>query len=154
MKRKLISVMMCLSALCMGFTSCGDKDDEKENDNYGQTIAGTYSGNLLMENEPDPIVSGARITIARDDDRHVTLKMNETVMNLPVNIECKSDVTYSNNLYQVTGNTTFNMSMGEVTLPVPVVVNGTIDRNGKASININVDVPAGAVAVVFDGQRQ
>jgi Iap family predicted aminopeptidase len=148
-------MMMCLSALCMGFTSCGDKDDEKENDNYGQAIAGTYSGNLQMAGAT--IVPSASITIARDDDRHVTLKMNESVMGLSVNIECKSDVTYSNNQYRVAGNTTFNMTVegAPAPIPVPVVVDGTIDRNGKASININVDVPVtGAVAVVFDGQRQ
>jgi hypothetical protein len=141
---------MCLSALCMGFTACNDKDDE----NHAQAIVGTYSGNLLIESAP--IVNDARITITRDDDRHVTLKMNETVMGMPVNIECKSDVAYSNNQYLVTGKTTFNMDVEgvPVPVPVPVSVDGTIDRNGKASIRINVEIPTGALTVVFDGKKQ
>jgi hypothetical protein len=48
------------------------------------------------------------------------------------------------------------MDAGGVSIPLPVVVNGTIYSDGKTTINIEVkDVPSlGTIAVVFDGQRQ
>ncbi|MDR1406633.1 MAG: calycin-like domain-containing protein [Tannerella sp.] len=149
MKSKLFSAMLCLSVLCIGFTACSD--DEKEDGNYAKAIAGTYKGSLLMESAP--IVSDAQIDVIRDDDRNVTLKMNETVLTMSVDIECKSEVSLSNGQYLLSGSTTFNMSMGEATVPVPVKVNGTIDSAGKANIRISVEVPNLPVEVIFDGQK-
>jgi hypothetical protein len=149
-------MMVCLSALWIGFTACSDKN-EKDKDDYAQAIAGTYKGSLQMGGMP--IVPEAQITVARDDNRHATLKMNETVLGMSVNIECKTDVTSTSGQYRIAGNTTFNMDAGGTSIPVPVVVDGTIDDAGKSTININVEVPgtgegAGAFAIVFDGQRQ
>ncbi|MDR1103078.1 MAG: calycin-like domain-containing protein [Tannerella sp.] len=148
MKYRLFSMTVWLSALCMGFTACGDKENTEDN-NYAKVIAGTYKGNLLMGGAP--IGENTEITITRDDDNHATLKMNKEVMTLPVNIACKTDVTFVGNQYRISGNTTFEMGEG---VSVPVTVNGTIDGAGKATININVEVPnIGPLAVVFDGQR-
>jgi hypothetical protein len=156
MKYRLFGMTVWLSALCMGFTACGDKEGTEDN-NYAQAIAGTYKGNLQMLGAT--LVPDAQITITRNDDSHATLKMNETVMGMSVNIECRTDVTSVGNQYGIAGNTTFNMDAGGTSIPVPVAVSGTIDGAGKTTININVEVPgsdpgSGSFAIVFDGQRQ
>ncbi|MDR2763439.1 MAG: calycin-like domain-containing protein [Tannerella sp.] len=151
MKCRLLSMTVWLSALCMGFTACGDKEKTEDN-NLAQAIAGTYGGNLSVGGAAG---NSAQIVIARVGDRQVTLKMNETVLGLPVNIECSTEVVYTGNLYRISGNTTFNMGTEAAPVVVPVVVDGTIDGGGKASIHINVEVPAiGSVAVTFEGQKQ
>jgi hypothetical protein len=148
MKCRLFSVTVWLSALCLGFTACGDKEDHTEDTNYAQAIAGTYRGDLSIGGAEG---NEAQIVITRDDDRHATLKMNETVMAIPVNIACKTDVTYTGNQYGISGTTTFNMG----TVDVPVTVSGTVDKSGKTSIQIGVEVPAiGSIAVTFEGQKQ
>jgi hypothetical protein len=150
MKCRLLGMMVWLSVWCTGFTACDKK--ETENNNFAQAIAGTYRGNLSVEGAES---SSAQIVITRVDDQHATLKMDEIVMGLPVNIECRTEVTYSGNLYRFSGNTTFHMGAGEVAIPVPVAVDGTVDGSGKTSIRIAVEVPAiGSVPVTFEGQRQ
>jgi hypothetical protein len=149
MKRRLLGVMVWLSVLCTGFTACDKK--EAENNNFAQAIAGTYLGNLSIEGAEG---SSAQIVIARVDDQHATLKMNEAVMGMAVNIECRTEVTYSGYLYRFSGNTTFNMAGGEVSIPVPVAVEGTVDSSGKTSIHITVEVPGiGSIPVTFEGQK-
>ncbi|MDR2138240.1 MAG: calycin-like domain-containing protein [Tannerella sp.] len=149
-KYKLLSVIW-LSALCTGFAACGDKE-EKEDTNFAQAIAGTYLGSLRIGETES---SDAQIVITRDDDRHAVLKMNETVMGLPVDIECRTDVTGDGQAYRISGNTTFYMPAEEAPVPVPVDVSGTFDRAGKTSIQIVVDVPAlGSMTVIFEGQKR
>jgi hypothetical protein len=153
MKSKLF-VFMLLTALCAGFTSCSKDDDDKSDDNYAKAIAGTYKGQILMDGLQ--VVPEAQIVITRDGDKQVTLKVAETVLGLNVDIACKSEVTYNDNKYAISGNTTFNMAIGEGggTLPIPVAVSGTIDKAGKASINITVNIPGAPVTVVYDGSRK
>jgi hypothetical protein len=142
--------MVGLSALCTGFTSCDDKKEVEDN-NFAQAIAGTYSGTLSVPGAED---SNAQIEIVREDDSHAILKMNETVMALPVNIECRTAVTFSSSLYQIAGSTTFNMGTAEVPVLIPVDVTGTINGSGKALIQITVDVPGlGQIPVAFGGQK-
>jgi hypothetical protein len=130
----------------MGFTACDKK--ETENNNFAQAIAGTYNGKLLI-NDSDG--GNAQIVITRVDDQHATLKMDESIEGIAVKIECRTEVTYSGNLYRVAGNTTFNMG----TVDLPVAVNGTVDKSGKTSILIEVnDVPLmGRILVTFEGQK-
>jgi uncharacterized spore protein YtfJ len=148
MKYGLFSLMVWVSALCAGFTACSDDDDR------AQAIAGTYKGKIVMAGVP--IVNEAQIVITRDGNRLVTLKMQETVLGIDVNIACQSVVLYKNQQYAVSGGTTFNMAMGEAgaSVPVPVTVDGTIDQGGETSIDITVEIPGAPVTVVFEGQKQ
>jgi hypothetical protein len=138
-----------LSAACIGFTSCSD---DKEEDVAG-AIAGTYTGNLTLADQV--VAQNTQIGIAKASSKtQVTLTMNETVAMLPINIKCTSAVTLLNGTYSFAGSTTFDMPAGESTIPVPVTLNGTIDKSGNAVININVAVPDAPVAVVYKGSRQ
>jgi hypothetical protein len=127
----------------IGVTSCSkDKD-------YARTIAGTYKGVLHIANMPD--VENVTIEIVRTGDNLVTLKMNETVLGLPINISCESIVL--SNDRDIAGATTFNMPTEVGTVPVPVTISGTI-KNGTASLTIQVAVPGLPVEVIFDGKKQ
>jgi hypothetical protein len=141
--------MLFLSALCVGFTACSNDDDE----DYAKAIAGTYNGGLTMEGAP--IASNVAIAITRDAENQITLKMNETVLFMQIDIICKSGVTYASSKYAISGTTTFNMEIAgtEISMPVPVRVNGTIDKSGTANIQINVDIPDAPVTVIFGGQK-
>jgi hypothetical protein len=150
MKSKLFFLML-LTAVCAVFTSCSKDDD----DNYAKAISGTYKGQLTMAGAT--IVPNAQIVITADGDKQITLKMQETVLTLNVNIACKSDVTYKDKQYVISGSTTFNMETDVVgfTVPVPVKVDGTIDKQKNANIHIHVDAPGvGTVEVIYDGRRQ
>jgi hypothetical protein len=48
------------------------------------------------------------------------------------------------------------MDMGVgITVPIPVKVDGTIDKKHNAYIHIYVEVPAlGAIEVIYDGRRK
>jgi hypothetical protein len=150
MKSKLF-VFMLLTALCAVFTSCSKDDDD---DNYGKAIAGTYKGQILLAGQP--VVPEAQIVITRDGDKQVTLKVAEQVAILYVDIACKSDVTYKDNKYAISGNTTFDMGYASTTVNLPVKVDGTIDKKHNAYIHIYVEnVPdLGNIEVIYDGSRQ
>lgn len=140
--------MAILSVLLgIGATSCS-KDKDKED--YAHTIAGTYKGVLHIADMPD--VENVTIEIARTGANQVTLKMNETILGIPINISCESIKLH--NAQDISGTTTYNMPTEDgTTVPVPVTINGTIG-NGAASLTIQVAIPNLPVVVVFEGTKQ
>lgn len=140
--------VMLLSALCITFTSCDKDDDDDKTVDYATEIAGTYKGDVFLGPSETPVAPGATITFTRIDVNKVTLTMNETIANLPINVTCESDVVYSNNTYRISGTTQFEM--GGAALPVNV--EGTIDKDGNADINIAI--PLASIDVVYKGKKQ
>jgi hypothetical protein len=150
-------LLMLASALFIGFTSCGDDDDDSD---YAKEIAGTYKGDLTIENMgtiPDVI-----ITVTRNSNSKVTLTLD--TQNLPILsdlgfgvAECPSDVTFKNGIYSITGKTTW---MAMATIPIPIeVTNSTINSTGQADININVVVDveglqSGTFNIAFTGNKE
>jgi hypothetical protein len=139
--------------ICATISSCG-KDKDKVD--YAGEIAGTYKGELYLMSVP--MAEDVAITITRDGDNHVTLKLNQSVTGFGViNITCESGVTYADSKYAISGNTSFDMATDEVTgvtVPVPVKVTGTIDKSGNMDIQIDVDIPSASVSVNFKGKKQ
>ena len=144
-------LLMLLSALFIGFTSCGSDDEDTD---YAKEIAGKYIGTLTMEGMP--IAQDVEITVTRNSNTKATLKINQELAilpGMPLNIECPSDVTFKDNEYSVTGKTTWM-------LIAPITVNGTISSGGQANINILISIPntagemAGDFNVVFDGTKK
>jgi hypothetical protein len=144
MKRRNFCVLVLSVLLGIGAVSCS-----KDSEDYARTIAGTYKGVLHITDMPD--VENVTIEIVRTGENLVALKMNETVLGLPINISCESIAL--SNARDISGATTFNMptEIGEV--PIPVTISGTI-KSGVASLTIQVAVPGLPVEVVFDGKKQ
>jgi hypothetical protein len=129
--------------LGIGATSCSkDKD-------YALTIEGKYKGVLRITSMPE--VPNVTIEIVRESVNLVTLKMNETVLSIPINIACKSIVLH--NAQDILGATTFDMPTEVGTIPVPVTISGTI-KSGTALLTIQVAIPGLPVEVIFDGKKQ
>lgn len=149
-------ILMLLSALFVGFTSCGGDDDKDTN--YAKEIAGTYKGGLTMDMEgtPIPIADNVKIDITRSSNSKVIMKINQELdilAGMPLNIECPSDVTFKDGIYNITGKVTWML------LAAPIEVNGKINAAGHANINISVSIPgdgemAGSFDVVFSGDKQ
>lgn len=137
---------MLFSFLCITFTSCSDDDDETVN--YAKEIAGTYKGDISPEGSDEVLATDATITFTRNSDKNVTLKVDQTIADLPINVECTSDVTYTAEKYHIDGTTEFKM--GDATYPVNVT--GSIDQSGNATINIAI--PLLDTRVVYNGKKQ
>jgi hypothetical protein len=120
--------------------SCND--DEKEKTDYAKEIVGNYKG--AVTSGEYPLASDVTISIAHESENKVVLKLDETIAGIPIKIECKSDVIYSNNKYNISATTTFNEA--------PVTVEGDIDREGNAVLDIKI--PAFELDVVFSGTKQ
>jgi hypothetical protein len=139
-----------LSSLCITFTACSNDDDkDKTTSDYAKEIAGTYIGNIYLDGIDQPIETDAMINITRNENSKVTLKINQTIALLPINVECESDVVYSNEKYQISGEA--GVDMGEP-LRVPMKINGDIDKAGNATIHINI--PQLEVSVVYKGKKE
>jgi hypothetical protein len=147
MKKKTFCMVILSVLLGIGATSCSkDKDSEED---YALAIAGTYKGVLHIANMPD--VENVTIEITRDGVNRVTLKMNETVLTIPISIACESILL--SNAQDISGVTTYNMPTEAGAVPVPVTIKGTI-KSGTAALTIQVSIPDMPVEVVFDGKKQ
>jgi hypothetical protein len=133
----------------IGIVSCSD--DEKETD-YAKEIVGDYKGAITFNGINTPNVL---IEVEYGSENKVILKMNQEVAGLQIDIECNSDVKYANNEYNISGTTTFNLVVAAETpaVPVPVTVDGTINKEGTAILNMNVATPS-PLTVVFTGTKQ
>jgi hypothetical protein len=137
--------------MCIGIVSCNDETD------YAKEIVGNYKGVVTIADNPvAPIANDVIIGITHVSENKVSLKMNQTIVNIPINIDCKSDVTYSDDKYNVSGNATVNLVLAEgmSAVPAPVSVSGGIDKKGAAILNINVEIPDSPLSVVFTGTKQ
>lgn len=147
-KFNLLFVML-LSALCFTFTSCSDDDDDDKTTDYAKEITGNYKGDVFPKGSDEALATDATINVTRNSDNNVTLKIDQTIPNVgPINVECKSDVVYSNEKYQVSG--TAEYKLGEASLPV--TIKGDIDKSGNATIEI--EIPLAEISVVYKGKKQ
>lgn len=150
MKSKLF-LMMFVSALCLGFASCSDDDDDEVVD-YAKEIAGTYVGKVAVNGTELP--DEAKIEFVYNSKDNVTMKMVQNIAGQNIEIECKSPVTLKDNKYNVDGQSTVDLGYEQ---PIPVKVNGDVDKNKKAVINIVVGtegMPGFPMNVVYTGTRK
>jgi hypothetical protein len=149
MNTKIKLFVILLTLMSIGVSSCND--DEKAKTDYAKEIAGTYKGNITLAG--DPVATDVQIDVVYKSENKVSLKMNQTipVINLPINIESPSDVTYTNNVYNISTSASIEIGMP---IPIPVTVAGTIDKTGTATFNIGVAIPDAPVNAVYTGTKQ
>ncbi|MDR0680634.1 MAG: calycin-like domain-containing protein [Dysgonamonadaceae bacterium] len=160
MNTKIKLFFILFTFMCIGIVSCND-DEKKTETDYAKEIAGKYIGAITSGDVP--IAPNAEVNVEYVSENKVTLKMNQEVLGLPINIACESDVKYSNNEYNVSGDVTLNLivSAEAPAMPVPVSLSGKIDSKKVATLNINVAAPADPspiqglpISVVFTGTKQ
>lgn len=155
-------LLTLLSTLFIGltFTSCSDDDDDSID--YSKDIVGEYEGNLTMGGAT--LVPDMKIKITRNSNTSVTLSINQFIppLDQTLNVQCPSNVTYDEDSeqYESIGNTTWNMPIAEnVTVPVPINVDGIYYDGKKADIDITVklpamgEIPAQTLVVNFFGEK-
>lgn len=149
-KFNLLFVML-LSSLCITFTSCSDDDDDDKTTDYAKEIAGTYKGDVFPDGVDQAIATDATITITRNSDTNVSLKMEQEIANVgTIKVDCKSDVAYTSEKYEIAKTTTTAEVKG---MPIPVTVNGNVDKSGNATINIEIPLLEN-MKVVYKGKKQ
>lgn len=142
--------MMFASVLLIGFASC-DKDDDGDTTDYAKYIVGSYVGTL----------SGTKLPVAVEDVeigiKYVSLNKVELVMeqdimgDMQINISATSPVVFvEDKYYHIEGTTTFEM----FELPMPVIITGEIDQEGKMNIAIAVGVEESAMVFTYEGEKQ
>lgn len=158
LKSKLF-FMLLVSALCVGFTACDDDDDDDKKTDYAAVIAGTYTGSVKMGEAV--VAEDATITITRTAENKVKLSMNQTIMELPIDIECNSDVTNKDGVNSFSGTASITLQAEDgSSLPANVKVDGNVNGSGKATINIVVgeelaeQAPTFPITVVFEGEKK
>jgi len=136
--------MMFFTALCLGFTACSDDDDDDTD--YAQEIAGTYVGTVTIPGMGDPIPN-VTIVFDRNSQNKITMKMNQTLPVLgEIEIESQSNVTYKDNKYYVSGTATHE--------EIPVKIDGSVDKEKNIDITIGVAVSDPPMEVIYKGKRQ
>lgn len=70
--KKIAFMMFAATAVCLGFTSCGDDDDNSTASN-AETLAGTYSGDLTITVMGSTSESEGDYVVTKVDDSHVSL---------------------------------------------------------------------------------
>ncbi|MDR2038968.1 MAG: calycin-like domain-containing protein [Bacteroidales bacterium] len=137
-------------------------------DSYAEEIAGTYTG--ILEIEEQTVAQNVKIAVEEISDTKVNLKMNQTVMELPINItKCESEVLYANDKYTINAGTTVTLPkeavegllgmeipMPGTTLDVPITVKGEFNKSNEAQINIglvNFMDQSVFLNVVFKGKK-
>ena len=71
--RKFMAMMIAAIAVCVGFASCGDDDDDEIVIPAAQTIAGNYTGEVTITVMGSDSKSNGTYEIKKIDDTHVSM---------------------------------------------------------------------------------
>lgn len=146
---KFLLFVMLSACFFLSNTACSDDDDKNPTVDYAKDIKGTYTGTVFLAGSP--IATDVEISVEYASVNNVTLKMNQTIMTLPLNITCPAQVASKDGAYSVTGNT--NVSLPESPLSLPVSINGTFDGKKDGTLNISVTTGKDPLVVKFEGKR-
>ncbi|MDL2241706.1 hypothetical protein LJB91_02225 [Bacteroidales bacterium OttesenSCG-928-L03] len=144
-------MMLFVATLMLGFTSCGDDDDDVD---HAKAIAGNYVGTVSIGgiSMPDEIP----LTAVRKDNNSATLTI-EYDFTVVDKIECLVSITEKNGTYTVAGTTGFQME--GIPIPIPIGVAGTI-KSGAINLDIAVGSELGQysslvpINVIYSGQKK
>ncbi|MDR2562696.1 MAG: hypothetical protein LBC98_01995 [Prevotellaceae bacterium] len=155
MKKLLILPAIALM-FGVAFSSC--KKDESNID-----VAGTYKGELAIPalgQAPADTIKNVNLTMVKESSGW-QLKLNQDItiggIPMPLNVVCPVSTSDKDGKVNIQGNTIVAFPepintpfVGEVT-EMPVVVNGNIDGNGNAVINLLM--MGGVMNVTFTGKK-
>ena len=143
-------MMFFVATLMLGFTSCGDDDNDVD---HAKAIAGDYIGTVSIETMP--MSDGIFLTVVRKDNNNATLTITYdfTVVD---KIECPVSITEKNGIYTVTGTTNFQIE--DISVSIPIVVTGTVESE---AVNLDITVGTGfgqyfelfPMNVTYSGQK-
>ena len=84
--RKFMAMMIAAVSVCVGFTSCGDDDDDEIVIPAAETIAGNYTGEVTITVMGSDSKSNGTYEIKKIDDTHVSMTtpaLGEGAMAMP-----------------------------------------------------------------------
>lgn len=119
--RKFMAMMIAAVAVCVGFASCGDDDDDEIVIPAAQTIAGNYTGEVTITVMGSDSKSNGTYEIKKIDETHVSMTtpaLGEGAMAMPAITVNSIPVTTST----ISGAEVISATMAEA--------KGTITVNG------------------------
>ncbi|MDR1562026.1 MAG: hypothetical protein LBS54_02910 [Dysgonamonadaceae bacterium] len=137
MKRRMFFCMMLLFAsLCI--VSC--KDDEPT-EGLSKAIEGTYSGvapAVLVEFGIETL--SIKLESAMDSKVNVSVLTELPVIGKLTTISADVTATDVPNTYKVTGASSFNFTLGEISLNVPLLIDGSVVVSDTKTIVARITV--------------
>lgn len=152
--RKIMAMMIAAVAVCVGFVSCGD--DDEETIAVAQTLAGSYSGELSTTVMGSESKDNATYEIKKIDDTHVSMTTpaagsgmmalpSITLDNIPVTTSNKNgSEVVSASIDKVSGSITVNGAEKSYTFSDVVIVNS----GNKVSIAYSLQYGKMPVAMI------
>ena len=159
--KKIMAMMIAAVAVCVGFASCGDDDEETVA--VAQTLAGIYTGELSTTVMGSESKDKATYEIKMIDDTHVSITTpaagsgamalpSITVNNIPVTTSVvNGSEVVSASIDKVSGTVTVNGAEKAYTFSDVVIVNS----GSKVSITYSLQYGKMPVAMVssFTGNK-
>ncbi len=141
-KMKFLSWMLFSVLFVTSFTSCKD-DDEK--DIPADKVVGTYTGTIdgeFVANEMSISGENVKIVISKISDDKVKLTLNQTILGMPVVVECDATVQFVTveNIsgYAIYGSTSsFNLNGQSV--PGRIEIDGGVIQNTN-NLSLYIDI--------------
>ena len=160
--KKFMAMMIAAVAVCVGFTSCGDDDDE-EVFPAAKTIEGNYAGEVTISVMGSDSKDNATYEIKAVDDTHISMTTPSsgsgamtlpsiTVNNIPVSVSNSSGAeVVSASISEVSGTITVNGAEKAYTFSDVVIVN----TGKKISIAYSLQYGKMPMAIVtsFTGEK-
>jgi hypothetical protein len=153
--KTVVNFLFVLASATLLATGCG-KNDEPGN---ASDITGTYKGKLIVATDTIQNVSLKVEAIGSESHR---VKLTLPTSSIPGigemlvadKIEAPCKIALKGDAYSLTGS--IMVTMQDVPMPIPVSIDGTIGKDGKAKLQIGVSsIPVvGSLSVIFDGQKQ
>ncbi len=168
MNKKLIYLLALVFSLGLGFTACGDDDDDNPpaNPDYAKEIAATYDGKLKIAQMEDIGELSNSIILSQVSENKAKVALNEIIIPLGENISAtvknisvnnipvsKKDDIYT--LAKTNEKIKVNLGDGQEDIDADVTVEGTV-TGGKMNLTIKVvDVPVFPVLdITFEGTKK
>lgn len=152
MKKNLLYLLMLL-AMPMAFVACGDDDDDNDVKPTTVNATGTYDGDIVLLVDGENLFEAAVGSTSSSSPIEFSLnqKANSTdlaiddellyIGNIALSIENIASTATSEKL--TLNGTNINVEKNIIGLDVTInSVTGTIDKNGKATLNISAVAPA------------
>jgi hypothetical protein len=153
--KTVVNFLFILASVTLLVTGCGKKDEPGN----ANEITGTYKGILIVATDTIPNVS-LKVDAIESESHRVKLILSSSSipgigeMIVADKIEAPCQIALKGDVYSLTGS--IMVTLQNIPMPIPVSIDGTIGRDGKAKLQIGVsNIPViGSLTVIFEGQKQ
>jgi DUF4097 and DUF4098 domain-containing protein YvlB len=153
---KVFSKLLMLTLILSVFVGC--EKDEDENLPLAN-VAATYEGTILIKELDSLKIDSVSINIGYTSGDSISLTIAEgTISVLPIEIKASCKITSDKEKYSFSGNVTVPIpadSTNVEIIPLPIKIeDSTIDKAGKAAINMAVTFPVVLLPPKMQGKEE